>query len=104
MDNQQYYSPKEREEIEKGTADLEAFLAQMGQPNTITTTTPTAEMNDLLDAYQERLIDNVKDADLYQDINVVPFMSAKMKAVIDWFDLRFTVDPMQCTFYNDPKA
>ena len=54
---------EEREEIEKGTADLEAFLAQMGQPNTITTTTPTAEMNDLLDAYQERLIDNVKDAD-----------------------------------------
>lgn len=108
MENQQYISPREREEIEKGTAELDALIAQMAiedkLSNSITVTTPTAQMHDLLDAYQQRLTENVKDAELYQDINVVPFTSAKMKAVIDWLDLRFTVDPLQCSFYNDPKA
>ncbi len=108
MEITQYYSSREREQVEKGTAELEDFLAQIEmndeQSNIVTTTTPTAKVYDLLDRYQQRLIENVKDAELYQDINIVPFTSAKMKAVIDWLDLRFTVDPVRCTFHSDPQA
>ena len=124
MENQQYMSPFERDLLNKATADLEAFMVDLMlekkevqmvkwedielhdemPDNTVTVTTSTSDMNNLLDAYQKRLIHNVKDADLYHDVNVVPFASAKMKAVIDWLDLRFTVDPMRCAFYSDPKA
>lgn len=70
----------------------------------VTLTTPTADVHVLLDALQERLADNVKDAELYHPINVEPFSSAKIEAVIDWLDLRFTVDPTRCIFFKEPKA
>lgn len=124
MEIKQYISPRDRDNLNKANAELEAFMAEFmsgDQPkpmvtwddveikeeqrtNSVAVTTPTEQMHNLLNAYQQRLTDNVKDAELYQDINVVPFTSAKMKAVIDWLDLRFTVDPFQCSFYNDAKA
>ena len=75
------------------------------RPTTVTLKTPTAEVHALLDALQARVADNVKDAELYRPINVEPFASVqKIKAVIDWLDLRFTVDPTVCQFYKAPDA
>lgn len=75
------------------------------KPTTVTLKTPTAEVHALLDALQVRVADNVKDAELYRPINVEPFSSAQtIKAVIDWLDLRFTVDPTVCKFYKAPDA
>lgn len=75
------------------------------KPTTVTLKTPTTEVHAMLDALQVRLINNVKDAELYYPINVEPFASVqKIKAVIDWLDLRFTVDPTVCKFYKAPDA
>lgn len=75
------------------------------KPTTVTLKTPTTEVHAMLDALQVRLINNVKDAELYYPINVEPFASVqKIKAVIDWLDLRFTVDPIVCKFYKAPDA
>lgn len=75
------------------------------RPTTVTLKTPTAEVHVLLDALQARVADNVKDAELYRPINVEPFASVQtIKAVIDWLDLRFTVDPTVCEFYKAPDA
>ena len=71
----------------------------------VTMETPIAEVHALLDSLQERLADNIKDAELYYPINVELFSSVrKIKAVIDWLDLRFTVDPTMCKFYKEPNA
>lgn len=75
------------------------------KPTSVTLKTPTVEVHSLLDALQERLADNVKDAELYRSINVAPFAKVKTtQAVIDWLDLRFTVDPAVCKFYDEPNA
>lgn len=75
------------------------------RPTTVTLKTPSAEVHALLDALQARVTDNVKDAELYRRINVEPFTSVqKIKTVIDWLDLRFTVDPTVCQFYKAPDA
>lgn len=75
------------------------------RPTTVMLKTPTAEVHALLDALQARVADNVKDAKLYSPINVESFTSVqKVKAVIDWLDLRFTVDPTRCQFYKAPDA
>jgi hypothetical protein len=75
------------------------------EPTVVTLETPTIEVYALLDALQEQLADNVKDAELYCPINVELFASVqKIKAEIDWLDLRFTVDPIVCKFYKAPDA
>lgn len=108
MEIQQYMSPRERDMLDRATADLDAFMAQMAMEDapckSVTKNTPTHKVNDLLDAYQDRLTDNVKDAELYRDVNVIPFTCTKMKAVIDWLDLQFTVDPTRWGLCNDPRA
>lgn len=78
---------------------------KMVESTAVTLETPTAEVHALLDALQARVTDNVKDAELYHPINVEPFASVQtIKAVIDWLDLRFTVDPTVCEFYKAPDA
>lgn len=77
---------------------------KMVKPTAVTLETPTIEVHALLDALQERLADNVKDAELYHLINVEPFSGVKVKAVIDWLDLQFTVDPTICKFYDELNA
>lgn len=80
------------------------FLSVKSETRTTDPYGETARLNEALDAYQERLADNVKDAELYHPINIEPFSSAKIEAVIDWLDLRFTVDPTMCKFYRKPDA
>lgn len=70
----------------------------------ITLNSSSSYLNQLLDNYQLRLANNVKEAEVYQKVNTTSFLTLKMKAVIDWLDLRFTVDPNLCIFYKDPKA
>lgn len=145
MQTTQYLSPREQQQMDEATVDLDSFILELLKddekpiiifdkdillsedddsrptkpkakrtkkptkpkvikPTTVTLTTPTADIHTLLDKLQERLADNVKDAELYHPINVEPFSSAKVKAVIDWLVLRFSVDPTQCTFFKEPNA
>lgn len=108
MQIQQYMSPRERDILDKATADLDAFMDQMAVEDapykSVTKNTPTHQVHNLLEEYQRRLTENVKDAELYHDVNVTPFTSSKIKAVIDWFDLRFTVDPTRWGLCSDPRA
>lgn len=126
----QYLSPSKQQELDKLTAELETLIAETFKDNPTSTPsvtwgdfqldddgsksplvsvvkvdTPTADVHAMLDALQARVADNVKDAELYRPINVEPFASVqKIKAVIDWLDLRFTVDPIVCQFYKAPDA
>lgn len=70
----------------------------------ITSSSANAYLNQLLGNYQLRLANNVKEAEVYQAVNTTSFLTLKMNAVIDWLDLRFTVDPNLCVFYKDSKA
>lgn len=70
----------------------------------ITSTSCSSYLNQLLDNYQLRLANNVKEAEVYQAVNTTSFLTLKMNAVIDWLDLRFTVDSNLCMFSTDPKA
>lgn len=70
----------------------------------ITSTSSSSYLNQLLDNYQLRLANNVKEAEVYQAVNTSSFLTLKTNAVIDWLDLRFTVDPNVCMFYKEPKA
>jgi hypothetical protein len=126
----QYLSPSKQQELDKLTAELETLIAEIFKDNPTSTSsvtwgdfqldgdgsksplvnvvkvdTTTADVHALLDALQARVADNVKDAKLYSPINVESFASVqKVKAVIDWLDLRFTVDPTRCQFYKAPDA
>jgi len=75
------------------------------KPTTVTVKTSTMEVHNLLEELQKRLTDNVKNAEVYRPINDAPFAKVKtIQAVIDWLDLRFTVDPIICKFYGELNA
>ncbi|MFX8856843.1 hypothetical protein ABTM70_01260 [Acinetobacter baumannii] len=90
---------------------------------TVTKTTPTQDVHALLDAYQSRVQVNadawkILEAEIMSDINTYEFKQKlefknpkliekgfsilhtpiKIKAVIDWLDLSFEVDPTICEF------
>lgn len=50
----------------------------------ITLNSSSSYLNQLLDNYQLRLANNVKEAEVYQKVNTTSFLTLKMKAVIDW--------------------
>lgn len=78
---------------------------RVAKPTTVTVKTPTIEVHNLLNKLQNCLANNVKDADVYRPINDAIFTKVKStQAVIDWLDLRFTVDPTVCEFYDQPNA
>lgn len=85
--------------------DAPQFFSVKSETRTTDPHSETARLNKALDAYQERLVNNAKDAEVYYPINVAPFAGVtRTQAVIDWFDLRFTVDPTMCKFYKEPSA
>lgn len=116
----QYFNARERENYEKLCAELDAIFAEPASEDThrtitVKVDTPTRDVHALLDAYQERVAENAKQAeimetDIYSDINTYGFAkgmvltSVKIEAVIDWLDLRFTVDPAVCSFHKAPEA
>lgn len=76
---------------------------------TISTQTPTAQMNETLDELQSRVMEHVAESqrfedEIYSDINTEAYLRAKPHAVVDWLDLKFVVDPSKCKFYGKPGA
>ena len=76
---------------------------------TISTQTPTAQMNETLDELQSRVMEHVAESqrfedEIYSDINTEAYLRAKPHAVVDWLDLKFVVDPSKCKFYGKPDA
>lgn len=62
-----------------------------------------------LEEYQQSQMSAVREAEaeeikIYGDINTEAFLATRFDAVIDWLDLKFTVDPKKCEFWFKPKA
>lgn len=75
------------------------------KPTTVTVRTSIMEVHYLLEELQKSLTDNVKNAEVYHPINVAPFAKVKtIQALIDWLDLRFTVDPIIYKFNDELNA
>lgn len=105
------------------------LVNSLGKYLTVSDKTRTQDMNTLLDAYQKRiqfnadaaaqveaeLMSNIssycfeknmvlKNDDLQQKGFSILFTPIKIKAVIDWLDLTFEVDPKVCCFVDKPNA
>lgn len=62
-----------------------------------------------LEEYQQSQMPAVREAEaeevkIYGDINTEAFLATRFDAVIDWLDLKFTVDPKKCDFWFKPTA
>ncbi|EJO34984.1 hypothetical protein ACINWCA157_0552 [Acinetobacter radioresistens WC-A-157] len=84
-----------------------AFSAK-SETRTIDPHGETAHLNDVLDAYGKRLEQNALKADkleaeLNSDIRTYDLSTLTVKAVIDWLDLEFTVNPIACRFTHNDK-
>lgn len=100
-----------------------------GRPLTFSDRTGTNELHTLLDAYQRRLeinadVADTLEAEIYSNISSysfekrmdfknpklqendysINFKPIQIKAVIDWLDLSFEVDPSHCSFAHKPNA
>ena len=100
-----------------------------GRPLTFSERTGTTELHTFLDAYQRRLEINADvaetiEAEIYSNISSysfekhmdfknpelqengysIHFKPIQIKAVIDWLDLSFEVDPSRCSFAHKPNA
>lgn len=118
MEDTRFFNVREQEETERLLAEVNAMIAELcndGGYQAVKADTPTKEVHAFLDAYQERVAENAKQAEImeteiYSDINTYGFAkgmvltSVKIEAVIDWLDLRFTVDPAVCSFHRAPEA
>lgn len=70
---------------------------------------PFDEIKERLSEYGHRRMLAVREAEaeeikIYGDINTEAFLATRFNAVIDWLDLKFTVDPKKCDFWFKPKA
>lgn len=75
----------------------------------VTTSTSIEEENANLEKYQKSrmpavLKSEAEEVKIYSDINTEAFLATRFDTVIDWLDLKFTVDPKKCDFWLDPKA
>ena len=118
MEDTSFFNMREQEETERLLAELDAMISELcndGEPQAVKADTPMKDVHAFLDAYQERVAENAKQAEImeteiYSDINTYGFAkgmvltSVKIEAVIDWLDLRFTVDPAECSFHRAPEA
>lgn len=118
MEDTRFFNVREQEETEWLLAEVDAMISELsndGGHHAVKTDTPTKGVHAFLDAYQERVAENAKQAEImeteiYSDINTYGFAkgmvltSVKIEAVIDWLDLRFTVDPAVCSFHRAPEA
>lgn len=118
MEDTRFFNVREQEETEWLLAEVDAMISELcndGGYQAVKTDTPTKEVHAFLDAYQLRVAENAKQAEImeteiYSDINTYGFAkgmvltSGKIEAVIDWLDLRFTVAPAVCSFHRAPEA
>lgn len=118
MEVTNFFNVRKQQELESANADLEKFMLELFSDDefkTVKVDTPTKDVHILLESYQQRVADNAKQAEImeteiYSDINTYGFAkrmvltSVKIEAVIDWLDLRFTVDQAVCPFHRASEA
>ncbi|WP_228152454.1 hypothetical protein [Acinetobacter indicus] len=108
---------------------MEMLQNSSGRSLTFSDKTGTTELHTFLDAYQRRLEINTDvaetlEAEIYSNISSysfekhmdfknpelrekgysIHFKPIQIKAVIDWLDLAFEVDPSHCSFAHKPNA
>ena len=108
---------------------MEMLQNSSGRPLTFSERTGITELHTFLDAYQRRLEINADvaetlEAEIYSNISSysfekhmdfknpelhengysIHFKPIQIKAVIDWLDLYFEVDPSRCSFAHKPNA